>query len=184
MAFIETITDADPDVPNSTRLFAHRPAVYEAWQELLGAIKANMDPRRYELATIAAARRLRSSYCMLAHTSVMIDALDFEPDAILNIIADHRAAHLDDAEIAIMDLAEQVVTDATSVTQADVDRLRAHGLTDTEILDVILAAAARCFFSKTLDAAGVQPDAHYQEVEPRLRDALSVGRPIEQAARP
>lgn len=32
-----------------------------------------MDPRRYELATIAAARRLHSSYCTLAHGSVLID---------------------------------------------------------------------------------------------------------------
>ena len=43
------------------------PSVYAAWRQLNGAIKAGMDLRRYELATVAAARRLRSSYCMLAH---------------------------------------------------------------------------------------------------------------------
>jgi hypothetical protein len=31
-----------------------------------------MDLRRYELATVAAARRLRSSYCTLAHGPVLI----------------------------------------------------------------------------------------------------------------
>ena len=45
-------------------------------------------------------------------------------------------------------------------------------------MDVVLAAAARCFFSKTLDALGVLPDAEYGELEPRLREALVVGRPI------
>jgi hypothetical protein len=43
---------------------------------------------------------------------------------------------------------------------------------------VIAAAAARCFFSKTLDALGVQADASFVQLEPELRDALTVGRPI------
>src|SRR3954462_4586263 len=50
-------------VANYTRVFANRPAVLEAWRALNGAVKASMDPRRYELATVAAALRLRSSYC-------------------------------------------------------------------------------------------------------------------------
>ena len=45
-------------------------------------------------------------------------------------------------------------------------------------MDVVLAAAARCFFSKTLDALDVRPDASYRELEPELREALTVGRPI------
>ena len=45
-------------------------------------------------------------------------------------------------------------------------------------MDVVLAAAARCFFSTTLDALGVQPDASYLELDAELRDVLVVGRPI------
>ena len=41
---------------NFERAFTPRPDVYRAWQQLNGAIKAEMDPRRYELATLAAAR--------------------------------------------------------------------------------------------------------------------------------
>ena len=59
--------------------------------------------------------------------------------------------------MAVMDLAEKVADDATSVTEADVQRLRGLGLCDAEIFDVVLAAAARCFYSKTLDALGVLP---------------------------
>ena len=58
---------------NYERAFEGRPDVYAAWGGLLGAIKANMDLRRYELATLAAARRLRSSYCSLAHGKVLIE---------------------------------------------------------------------------------------------------------------
>jgi len=45
----------------------------------------------------------------------------------------------------------------------------------------VLAASARCFFSKTLDALGVLPDAGYAELEPDVREALVVGRPIADA---
>ena len=158
--------------------FAKRPDVYAAWAELLGAIKANMELRRYELATLAAARRLRSSYCCLAHGKVLIE--DFgEP--VREIALDHHAAGLDQVDVAVMDLADRVADDATSIGEADLQRLRDLGLTDAEIMDVVLAAAVRCFFSKTLDALGVLPDAFYSELEPELREVLVVGRPIAEA---
>jgi alkylhydroperoxidase family enzyme len=50
-------------LPNYSKVFSHRPAAYAAWKELGGAISGAMDPRRYELATLAAAKVLRSSYC-------------------------------------------------------------------------------------------------------------------------
>lgn len=164
-------------LPNFTRAFGARPAVYAAWRELNGAIKSGMDLRRYELATVAAARRLRSSYCTLAHGSVLIDKF-LDPDTVRTLVADHRTAALDSTDVAIMDLADKIADDATTVQQSDIDRLRSLGLTDADILDIVLAAAARCFFSKTLDALGVQPDARYAELDPAVREALTVGRPI------
>jgi alkylhydroperoxidase family enzyme len=85
---------------------------------------------------------------------------------------------LDEIDVAVMDLAEQVVDDATSVSEADRQRLRDLGLSQEEVMDVILAAAARCFFSKTLDALGVRPDSGYRDLESSLREVLVVGRPI------
>ena len=167
-----------PVTANYERAFAERPEVLSAWGQLNGAIKAGMDPRRYELVTLAAARRLRSSYCCLAHGTVLRERFG-EP--VLDIALDHHAAGLGEVDVAVMDLAERVVDDATAIDEADLQRLRDLGLSETEIMDVILAAAARCFFSKTLDALGVRPDASYQELEPNLREALVVGRPIADA---
>jgi uncharacterized peroxidase-related enzyme len=193
MTFIETVppdraTGAVADVydsdravhghvPNFAQAFSLQPEVYAKWRELNGAIKAGMDLRRYELATVAAARRLRSSYCMLAHGSILADRF-MDADAVRAVAADPAAAGLDAADAAVMELAEKVADDATAVTQEDIDRLRGLGLPDAEILGVVLAAAARCFFSKTLDGLGVLPDHKYDAMEPALRDALTVGRPI------
>lgn len=163
-------------VPNLTRAFSLRPGVYAAWRELIGAIQAGMELRRYELATVAAARSLRSSYCMLAHGKVLVQEF-YDPDQVRAIVEGHGP--LDEVDRAVMELAAKVARDATAVTGDDVARLRGLGLTDPEILDVVAAASARCFFSKTLDALGAEPDAAYRELDPGLVDALVVGRPIE-----
>jgi alkylhydroperoxidase family enzyme len=160
---------------NFERAFEDRPSVLAAWAELNGAIKANMDLRRYELATLSAARRLRSSYCCLAHGTVLIERFG-EP--VREIALDHHAAGLDAVDVAVMDLAERVVDDATSIDERDLQPLRDLDLSETEIMDVVLAAAARCFFSKTLDALCVLPDATYGDLDADLREALVVGRPI------
>lgn len=63
MSFIEALPEDPPDervaniyegdrerfgyVPDFTRLLARRPAAYEAWKQLNGAIKGSMDERRY-----------------------------------------------------------------------------------------------------------------------------------------
>ena len=196
MAFIEPLPEEQVDdrvrelyeadrerfgfVPNFTRVFARRPEVYEAWKQLNGAIKEAMGARRYELATLAAARRLRSSYCMLAHGKVLADGF-FGTEALRQVAVDHRAAGLDPVDVAVMDLAEKVAGDATSISEADIVPLRDLGLSDDEIFDVVLAASVRCFFSKTLDALDVQADAAYAEIEPNLRETLTVGRPISAA---
>jgi alkylhydroperoxidase family enzyme len=159
---------------NFERAFDERPGVYAAWRGLVGAIRENMEPRRYELVTFAAAQRLRSTYCSIMHGNVLRDELGEDVIAIVN----DREGTLDAVDLAVMDLAERVVVDATSVTAADLQRLRDLGLDDGEIMDVVLTAAARCFFSKTLDALCVQADAQFQELGAELQDAFVVGRPI------
>src|SRR6266511_3847209 len=174
MAFINT-PDAGPDADNIDRAFAARPDIYGAWRGLVTPISENMDLRTYELATLAAARRLRSSYCSLAHGTVLAKKV-FDWGTVRDIASGDVAA-LNERDVAVMRFAEQVVADATSITQADVDRLCEVGLSDVEIFDVAAAAAVRCFFSKLLDAVGAQPDASYSELDPAIRDVVVVGRP-------
>src|SRR3954451_587227 len=109
----------DGYVWNNTQAFSQRPEALAAWGAFLSTISANMAPRRYELATVAAARRLRSSYCMLAHGSVVLDPY-LAPEELRAVATDPRAAGLDPVDVAIMDFAEKVAGDATGVTQEDV----------------------------------------------------------------
>ena len=177
--FYRADLDAQGYVANYTRLFALRPNVLGAWQQLNASIKEGMDLRRYELATLAAARALRSSYCALAHGKILRDKF-FDAGAVEAMAgSDHEAAGLAATDVAIMDFAAKVARNATNITDEDVQVLRDHGLSDVDIFQVILAVAARCFFSTALDAAGAQPDAAYRaRIEPGLQAALTFGRPI------
>jgi uncharacterized peroxidase-related enzyme len=193
MTYIETVPEAEAtgavaemyatdreqfgQLRNLTQALSLAPEIVAAWMQLNGAIKARMDLRRYELATIAAARRLRSTYCAHSHGSVLLEQF-MDAEALRAVMADHHEAGLEPVDVAVMDYAEKIVDDATSVTEMDVERLREHGLSDSDILDVAAAAAARCFFSKLLDALGVQADATFRELEPELSAALTVGRPV------
>jgi uncharacterized peroxidase-related enzyme len=166
-------------VANYTRIFAHRPAVLRAWQGLNGSIKG-MDPRRYEVATTAAALRLRSSYCALAHGDVLASK-HMSPDAVRALAQGEESAELTDVDRAVARLAGKVAAGAADMRPEDLDELRALGLSDDEVLDVVLAAAARCFFSTVLDAVGAEPDAAYRALDGPMRQALTVGRPIASA---
>lgn len=172
-------------LPNWARVFAMRPEAYAAWNGLAAAVADRMDRRRYELATIAAARQVGSTYCSMAHTRVLVDRFH-EAAEVHQIVTDpSAAAALDDTDRAVMTFAAHVARDATSISAEDVAALRSHGLDDGEVLDVALAAAARCFFAKVLDAMGAAPDAQLAAIiGPDLTAASTTtgGRPVEHAA--
>ncbi|WP_328330054.1 carboxymuconolactone decarboxylase family protein [Kribbella sp. NBC_00382] len=172
--FLDDNRAAAGHIPNFVAMFASRPDVYEAWKQLNGAVKANMDLRRYELATLAAATALKSSYCTLAHGQVLADTFHEDVAALVDSPAP------DPVDRAVMAFARKVALAADTVTQTDVDELRSLGLSDDDVLDVSLAAAARSFFSKTLDATGTTPDPAFKTQLPAtLVEKLSVGRAIE-----
>ena len=164
-------------LPNYALAFSTRPDVAAAWNQLNGAVRGGMERRRFEIATIAAARALRSTYCTAAHAKFLRD--ECGDAATLQVLTDDpTGAGLDDVDRAVYLFAGKVAADASSVQQEDVDALRAVGLSDADVADVVFAAAARSFFTRVLDGLGAQLDHQTAaEFEPAVRDRLEVGRP-------
>ena len=193
MTFIRTIPEPSADgavrevyqvaqsrvgfLPNWARAFSLRPDVWLAWDKMHAAIRASQSLRAYELATLAAARALHSSYCSLAHGKVLADKV-FDAAGVTAIMANSPDAPLTPGEQAMMAFAEKVAVSADRITAEDVDGLRKLGFDDEAIFDIAATAAARCFFSKLLDALGVQPDARFARLDDSLRESLQVGRTI------
>jgi hypothetical protein len=102
----------------------------------------------------------------------------FEADQLAAVVDDYHHAGLSDQEVAIMEFAEKVILHAHAIKPKDIEKLRALGLADEEILDVTMAASARGFFSNVVAALGTQPDMMYLELEPNVRKAMQKGRPF------
>jgi uncharacterized peroxidase-related enzyme len=150
--------------------------VAQAWNALNLAVRGGMDRRRFELATIGAARALRSTYCTAAHSKFLRDVCGDET-SLHHIAESPDGETLDEQDRAVYRFAAKVATDAASVDQADIDQLRAVELSDADIADVVYAAAARCFFTRVLDGLGAQLDAQTaQAFDPELYSSMVVGR--------
>lgn len=92
----------------------------------------------------------------------------------MRIAADYHDAGLSPAEVAMMAYAERVGRDSDRMTDADSLTLRQHGFSDREILDITLAAAARNYYSRAIQALAVEIDVP-EDIGPELRDALLRG---------
>lgn len=166
-------------LPNYAAVFASRPEVAHAWSNLNLTIRGGMDRRRFELATIAASRALRCTYCLAAHSKFLRDAVD--DDATMRAVAeDPSGASLDPTDRAIVAFAMKIATDAAGITKEDVKTLTDSGLTGADVADIIFAVGARAFFATVLDAAGAHADRQLAETFDRpVRDQLTVGRPFD-----
>lgn len=165
-------------LPNYAAAFSTRREVAAAWNLLNKTVREGMDRRRFEIATIGAARALGSTYCTAAHSMFLRDVCDDET-AMIAIAADPSGASLSDQDRAVYAFAGKVASDAASIQQGDVDALRAHGLTDADVADVVFAAAARSFFARVLDGLGAELDVQTaQAFAPDVLASMIVGRPV------
>lgn len=165
-------------LPNYAAAFSTRPEIASAWTHLSRSVREGMDRRRFEIATIGAARALQSTYCTAAHAKFLRDECGDER-TLLALIEDPSGGGLDEQDRAVYAFAGQVARDASSVRQEDVDALRHVGLSDADIADIVFAAAARSFFTRVLDGLGAQLDVQTAaSFAPDVLQCLVVGRPV------
>lgn len=164
-------------LPNYTAAFSSRPDVAAVWNTLNATVRESMPRRRFEIATIAAARTLRSTYCTAAHTSLLREVCNDET-TMTAIADDPTGAGLGAEDRAVYEFATKVARDASSVEQSDVDALRAVGLSDGDVADVVFAVAARAFFATVLDGLGARLDDEIAaRFAPDMLASVTVGRP-------
>ena len=159
-------------IAGHTRVLSLNAEAYDAWEYLISAIAGPMDKRRYELVTLAAALGAKSRHCRLAHGRKSLRY--FDEAELVRIASNYREAGLSPAEVAMMDFAEQVSVDPSVMTDADSQKLRDAGFSDREIVDITLAAAARNYYSRAVQALAIEVD-ETPGISDELRDALVAG---------
>ena len=155
-----------------TRAMAINPEAHQAFETLVRAIVPSIGVRTYELATLGAARAIPSPHCLLAHGRKALRAQALTEEQLEGLARrEDETAGLDDADVAVLRFAEKLSTDAAAMTDADSQSLRDVGFTDRQIVDIALAAAARNYFSRALQALSVPVDA-VKGLSPELTAAL------------
>ena len=196
MSFIQTVAAADATgelremylrqqqswgyVPAYARAFSARPELMTLWARLLAGIRRSIAPRRFELATVAAAVALGNTACALAHGRALCKYLPGQAvrEIALSIREQRTPRGLSAEDTAIVRFAARAALRSNAIDEQDIAALRACGLGDDEIFDLAATVAGRAFFAGLLGMLGVEADAPLGELVPELRAALSVGRPV------
>jgi len=192
MPFIDTIPDTEINdevramyarqesfwgfVPNYARVFCWRPEIMGLWAQLQAGIKRNMDKRRFELITFAAAHTQRSTLCSLAHGRAL--TAFFSPEDVQLMARGASPASLTAPEAAMMSFARKVARGPFAIAASDVDELKKHGFTDAEVFDIAATVSARAFWTGIVESLGVEPEPPFHDLEHEFRKTMTVGRPF------
>jgi alkylhydroperoxidase family enzyme len=170
-------------VPGYAKIFSLRPDLMGLWANLQRGIRNTIAAREYELATLAAARALRSTNCSLAHGTFLLEYFSQHDVSLILAGKGVVSGVISEKDAALMNFADYVARDASATTQTDIDELRELGFADEEIFDIAATAAARSFFTKLLDSLGSDADHPYLQLENTVKDQLLVGRAISLTAK-
>ncbi|MEL6892318.1 MAG: peroxidase-related enzyme [Actinomycetota bacterium] len=145
---IEAVQEKSGFVPNVFLALAGRPDEFRAFfahHDALMDKSEGLSKAEREMIVVATSALNDCLYCVIAHGAIL------RIRAKNPLIADQLAtnpskADLSDRERHIVDFAVRIATDSGSVTDADLDDMRAHGFTDDEIWDI---GAITAFFAQS-----------------------------------
>ena len=166
-------------VMDAAKCFTARPDLLPIYTDFSDRIRAgfSLGLREWRLITLIAAKHIPSTYCSHVYGKQLIDDLGSK-EAVLAVQRDFRTAGLSDRDVEMLAYAEKIAQDASRVSHADIDRLRALGFSDQQICDVALCTAFRCFVSRFFDATGAGTEAVFIDDDTEFRTSMSVGRSL------
>jgi uncharacterized peroxidase-related enzyme len=149
-------------VRNGQRAVAHRPELALAQDVLSRAVNSDrpdgLSRRERELIALVVSVENHCQACVFAHASALRDA---SHDAlwVATIEVNYRHAELTARERALADYAVKITHASGEIQPADLDALRAEGLTEIEIIDAAAVAAYFNFSNRINSALGVKANA-------------------------
>lgn len=164
-------------VMQATQCWSARPDMIVPIESLLHQMRDrfSLGLVNFRLITFIAAKFVPSSYCSHVYFKTLSAAIGREQ--ALAVQTDYRNAGLSEQQVAMLAYAEQITRDASRIGEADIDRLRAVGLSDLNIADIALAASFRNFMSRYFDAVGATVEPEFLDADPEVRARMAVGKP-------
>jgi uncharacterized peroxidase-related enzyme len=169
-------------VMNLYSLWAWRPDVEDAFSKTRTLLmeKSTMSSREFAVLICAMAGSLGDSYCALAWGERLAAQSDGKVAAA--VLKGTECDAMTRREVALTNWARKVVKSPNETSPADVEALRAAGLSDKEIFEATAFISMRLAFSTVNDALGASPDWQLiEKTRPEVREAVTYGRAPEKA---
>jgi uncharacterized peroxidase-related enzyme len=148
-------------VPNITRAMANSPAVLEGYLGLSGALgKGSLSAKNREQIALAVGQANHCDYCLAAHSAIG-KMVGLTPDEILD---SRRGTAVDPKADSVIRFARKLVDERGRVSDADVAEVRAAGLNDGAIAEVVANVALNIFTNYFNHVA--ETDIDFPKVEP------------------
>jgi uncharacterized peroxidase-related enzyme len=142
-------------VPTLFRLLANGPVALEGYLNFIRALAGGtLDERIREQIGLAVAATNLCDYCLSAH-AFLGQRAGLTPDEIANAI---RASAADPKTDAILKLARNIVVQRSEISDSDLQRARAAGLSDGEIIETIANVSLNIFMNYVSHAARLSID--------------------------
>ena len=150
-------------VPNVLRAYAFDETKLRCFTELYNDLMlgdSELTKLEREMIAVVVSATNRCHYCIVAHGAA-VRSLSGDPAFGDTLVANWRAAELDDRHRAMLDYAYTLTVDPESVDVADADMLREVGFSDRAIWDVAAVAAFFNMTNRVATATGMRPNAEY-----------------------
>jgi uncharacterized peroxidase-related enzyme len=151
-------------VPNVFRAYSFRPERLSAWFAHFRSVMEGtpgLTEAEREMIAVVVSMANGCLYCLVAHGAALRQAWG-DPVMADRITLDWRRADaLTDRQRAICSMAEKVTRSPVECEESDLEALRAHGLSDADVWDVIEVAAMYNFTNRLALAGGQIPNAQY-----------------------
>ena len=128
-------------VPNLFRVLANAPAALEGLMALSALARGALDEKTREQLALAIAESNLCAYCLSGHTA-MAAKIGLSRVEIADAT---RASAADARTDAILKLARSIVVQRGELSDADLGRARAGGLSDGEIVETVANVALNIF---------------------------------------
>ncbi|HLE22025.1 MAG TPA: carboxymuconolactone decarboxylase family protein [Vicinamibacteria bacterium] len=151
---------SEPGVPNNlvTSLSERPDLLAPTWELFKGVVVGGVVPSTVkEMILMAIAMQNDCQYCSVAHTRAL-EAMGVPTEVIQSCTSDPELAQVPPLQRAMIKFGLKTARDPKSVTDDDFQTLRDHGLSDGEIMEVTMLAAAGNFLDTWAHVSGIQVD--------------------------
>lgn len=153
-------------VPNVFQAYALRPDQLRGFVALYNAIMeadSGLTKAEREMIAVTVSAQNHCFYCLVSHGAMLrIRAKD---EVLADTIAsNYRSADLTPRQRAMLDFALKLTIASSSVTDADIDDLRAHGFSDEDVMDIIQTAAFFNYSNRVASAVEMRPNREFHSM--------------------